>query len=197
MKRFKVFTAVAALALILTACNATETALPETSTLTENPPQLATEAPTEKSVKDIEPFIIQDFTLTQLDGTETNLYAYEGKDQLILINFWATWCKYCVQEMPLLDALDQRDDVTVLAISVGEKKDTVQEYIDSNGYAFNVLLDADAKLATKFGVTGFPTTLFIGPDFEFYYQFPGMLEENMLQSILEAIDALMVERGHK
>lgn len=99
--------------------------------------------------------------------------------------------------MPLLDALDQRDDVTVLAVSVGEDADLVKEYIDTNGYSFNVFLDQDAKLAGTFGVTGFPTTVFIGPDFEYYYVFPGMLEENMLQSILDAIDEILVKRGHK
>lgn len=197
MKNLKLIAVIAVLTLSLSACQAAETALPESGSLTEATTAEQTTEQKVESTTEPPPFIIEDFTLTRLDGTPTSLYDYEGQNQLILLNFWATWCKFCVEEMPLLDELDKRDDITVLAVSVGEETDVVKEYIDENGYAFNVFLDADAKLASKFGVTGFPTTLFIGPDFEYYYSFPGMLEENMLQSILEAIDEILVERGHK
>lgn len=194
MKYLKIIGVIALIAFSLTACQSSETELPESVSLTTEKP---TTVNTAESTSEPEPFIIEDFTLTRLDGTTTTLYEYEGQNQLILLNFWATWCKFCVEEMPLLDALDERDDVTVLAVSVGEDADLVKEYIDTNGYSFNVFLDQDAKLAGTFGVTGFPTTVFIGPDFEYYYVFPGMLEENMLQSILDAIDEILVKRGHK
>ncbi len=194
MKYLKIIGVIALIAFSLTACQSSETELPESGSLTT---ESTTTVNTVESTTEPEPFIIEDFTLTRLDGTTTTLYEYEGQNQLILLNFWATWCKFCVEEMPLLDALDQRDDVTVLAVSVGEDADLVKEYIDTNGYSFNVFLDQDAKLAGTFGVTGFPTTVFIGPDFEYYYVFPGMLEENMLQSILDAIDEILVKRGHK
>lgn len=196
MKHIKIIGAIALIAFSLTACQTSETELPESGSLTTGPTE-STTINTVESTSEPEPFIIEDFTLTRLDGTTTTLYEYEGQNQLILLNFWATWCKFCVEEMPLLDALDERDDVTVLAVSVGEEADLVKEYIDTNGYSFNVFLDQDAKLAGTFGVAGFPTTVFIGPDFEYYYVFPGMLEENMLQSILDAIDEILVKRGHK
>jgi thiol-disulfide isomerase/thioredoxin len=139
-----------------------------------------------------EPYIMEDFKLTALDGTETSLYAYEGK--MIVVNFWATWCKYCVQEMPLLDELNKRDDVVVLAISVGEDQKTVQDYIDKYGYEFEVFLDEEGTLASKFGVTGFPTSLFLGKDFEYFYSFPGMLEENTIEGIFNAIDEVLQNR---
>ena len=139
-----------------------------------------------------EPYYIPDFKLTTLDGTETNLYAYKG--QIIVINLWATWCKYCIKEMPLLDELDKRDDVTVLAISVNEDQKTVQDYIDKYDYQMPVFLDEKGELASMFGVTGFPTSLFLGPDFEYFYLYPGMLEQNTIDSILEGIDEIMKER---
>lgn len=140
-----------------------------------------------------EPLILDDFKLLTLDGEETSLYAYEGKT--ILLNFWATWCGYCVQEMPVLDAFNERDDLVVLAISVGEDEDTVREYIEENGYSFEVFLDESGELGETFGVTGLPTTLFLGPDFEYFYSFPGMLTEETLTEILSVIEGIRSERN--
>jgi len=148
--------------------------------------------PTE-AVSESEPYIVEDFELTALDGTKTNLYQYEG--QIIVLNFWATWCGFCVEEMPLLDEMDKRDDITVIAISVGEEADIVKKYIEDGGYDFDVYLDKEGTLASKFGVTGFPTSLFLGKDFEYFYSYPGMLEQKTFDSVLEAIDEIVVERG--
>jgi thiol-disulfide isomerase/thioredoxin len=140
-----------------------------------------------------EPMILDDFKLLTLDGEETSLYAYEGKT--ILINFWATWCGYCVKEMPVLDAFNDRDDLVVLAISVGENEKTVRKYIEENGYGFEVFLDEDGTLGGTFGVTGLPTTLFLGPDFEYFYSFPGMLTEETITEILSTIDGIRSKRN--
>ena len=90
--------------------------------------------------------------------------------------------------MPLLDEMDQRDDITVLAVSVGEEKKLVEDYIAENGYEFEVFLDEDSTLASTFGVTGFPTSVFMGKNLELYYVYPGMLDETTFDAILEAID---------
>ena len=142
-----------------------------------------------------EPYYFEDFDLTMLDGTKTSLHAYEG--QMIILNFWATWCTYCVQEMPLLDELDKREDVTVLAVSVGEDMETVKAYIDKNGYDFDVFLDEEGTLAGRFGVRGFPTSIFIGHDFEYFYSYPGMVEKETIDAIFEAIDGILEERENQ
>lgn len=142
-----------------------------------------------------EPYYFDDFELTMLDGTKTSLHAYEG--QMIILNFWATWCGYCVKEMPLLDELDQREDVTVLAVSVGEDEKTVRDYIEKNGYSFDVFLDEEGTLAGRFGVRGFPTSIFIGSDFEYFYSYPGMVEKDTIDAIFEAIDGILKERENQ
>ena len=182
------------LLFLLTACQNTN----ETST-TELTNDVTTESETENSATSTEatteayePFYVEDLELTKLDGSKTTLYAYEG--QTIVLNFWATWCTYCVQEMPLLDEMDKRDDIKVIAISVGEDAETVRKYIEDAGYEFEVFLDEEGTLAGKFGVTGFPTSLFIGTDFEYFYTFPGMLEQSTFDSVLEAIDEIIEGR---
>lgn len=161
----------------------------------EQPVEIVAEEEPSTTVTDetYEPLILDDFKLLTLDGEETSLYAYEGKT--ILLNFWATWCGYCVQEMPVLDAFNERDDLVVLAISVGEDEDTVREYIEENGYSFEVFLDESGELGETFGVTGLPTTLFLGPDFEYFYSFPGMLTEETLTEILSVIEGIRSERN--
>lgn len=177
----------------LTGCGA---ATPDaTVTTTESPKTQASTEATTASATSSEPYYFDDFELLKLDGTETSLYAYEG--QMIILNFWATWCGYCVEEMPLLDELDKRDDVTVLAVSVGEDEKTVRDYIEKNGYAFDVFLDEEGKLASRFDVRGFPTSIFIGKDFEYFYSYPGMVEKETIDAIFEAIDGILKERENQ
>lgn len=169
-----------------------------TVTTTESPTQSTTQSSTEATTTSdasSAPYYFDDFELIKLDGTKTSLYAYEG--QMIILNFWATWCVYCVEEMPLLDELDKRDDVTVLAVSVGEDEKTVRDYIEKNGYAFDVFLDEEGKLASRFDVRGFPTSIFIGKDFEYFYSYPGMVEEETIDAIFEAIDGILKERENQ
>ncbi|MCD4714211.1 MAG: TlpA family protein disulfide reductase [Clostridiales bacterium] len=189
---------IASVLFAASACGTTRNEEPvvvETPAEVEQPSEnVAEEQPAEAVTDDTyEPLILDDFKLLTLDGEETSLYAYEGKT--ILLNFWATWCGYCVQEMPVLDAFNERDDLVVLAISVGEDEDTVREYIEENGYSFEVFLDESGELGEAFGVTGLPTTLFLGPDFEYFYSFPGMLTEETLTEILSVIEGIRSERN--
>ena len=193
-RRLQLLTVAIMMLFLLTACQNSD----EPSTTEVSNDTLATsenessDASSESTTEAYEPFYVEDLELTKLDGTKTTLYAYEG--QTIVLNFWATWCTYCVQEMPLLDEMDKRDDIKVIAISVGEDAETVRKYIEDAGYEFEVFLDEEGTLAGKFGVTGFPTTLFIGTDFEYFYTFPGMLEQSTFDSVLEAIDEIIEGR---
>lgn len=105
-----------------------------------------------------------DFKLQGLDGKEYTLDQFKGK--YIFMNFWATWCKYCKQEMPDIQEVFQeyeveKDQVVFLAIDVGESKDVVEKYINDGGYTFKVLLDTEQNVAAQYGIRSFPTTIFI------------------------------------
>jgi len=138
-------------------------------------------------------YYFDDLTLHALSGEEKSLFDYEG--DLIILNFWATWCTYCEQEMPLLDALHQQEGISVIAIDVGEDADTVQKYVDRYGYHLDFYLDEDSELASTFGVSAFPTSIFIGPDFEYYYTYPGMLTEEYLTQLLDAIETYQASKS--
>lgn len=194
-KHYFLLTLILISATVLASCAAANAPVVEPTETTAASTVPNDESPTEATTETYEPYYVENLELTALDGSKVNLYDYKG--QRILLNFWATWCQYCVIEMPLLDALDQQDDVVVLAISVGEDAATVQKYIDENGYGFDVFLDEKGTLAGLFGVTGFPTSMFLGTDFEYFYSYPGMVEQETIDAIFEAIDGILEERKNQ
>ncbi len=94
-----------------------------------------------------------DFALRDLDNKEMKLSELEG--QVVLVNFWATWCVPCQVEMPKLQEMhDELKDqgFTVLAISTDDSrsKSRVKPMVKSKGYSFPVLLDTDTKVVTQY-----------------------------------------------
>lgn len=124
-----------------------------------------------------------DFTLTNMDGEEVSLSDYRGK--LVYLNFWATWCVYCDEEMPDLQALNkENDDLVVVAVNVREDKDLVQSYLEEGGYDFPVLLDQEGEIAGTYLVSGMPTTYFINSEGVLLDRIPGMMDKDQMEEIL-------------
>jgi peroxiredoxin len=104
----------------------------------------------------------EDFRLADLDGKVQSLSQYRGK--VVLVNFWATWCKPCTTEMPAMQTIYDRlreKGFVVLAINELEDESKVREHIKQHGHTFPVLLDRDNKVANQFGVFGLPVSVFI------------------------------------
>ncbi|THJ22498.1 MAG: TlpA family protein disulfide reductase [Nitrospira sp. CG24E] len=104
----------------------------------------------------------EDFRLADLAGKEQSLSQYRGK--IVLLNFWATWCKPCTTEMPAMQtAYDKLRDKGFVVLAVNELEDDarVREHIKQYGHTFPVLMDHDNKVANQFGVVGLPVTVFI------------------------------------
>ena len=103
-----------------------------------------------------------DFTLRTLDGKTVTLSSLRG--QVVLINFWATWCIPCQAEMPAIQhAYDARkaNGFTVLGVNLNEPDPDVQAYVTRLGIHFPVLLDAGDSIRTIYRVRGYPTSFFI------------------------------------
>ena len=103
------------------------------------------------------------FSLTALDGSEQSLDTLHGTS--LLVNFWATWCVPCRNEMPAIQqAYDARKGLAfaVLGVNVGESHDQVDSYARELGLSFPLLLDDDTRVSHQYHVFGLPTTVFIG-----------------------------------
>jgi len=112
-----------------------------------------------------EPVEAPDFTLPELTGKKVALAEYRGK--LVFLNFFATWCAPCRQEMPAMERLyrSYRDKGLVLvAVNVRETAREIPAFIRELKLTFPVLLDGDGAVAYKYMVRGLPATYLIGRD---------------------------------
>lgn len=137
-----------------------------------------------------------DFTATLLTGEEFTLSENIGKP--VLVNFWATWCGPCVGEMPAFEQLkkDYGDEVVIVAVNCGEKAETVQEFVDENGYTFNFALDEKAKISTNIYPTmSIPYTVLIDADGNIAEEFVGAVSaEKQYKIYKEAIEKVLNEK---
>jgi len=106
-----------------------------------------------------------DFELQNLDGQSISLSDFKGKP--VLINFWATWCRPCVFEMPYLQEIHDEwsgKGLVVLAINRGESSSKVEQFLQSNNLSLPVLLDTKLDVFRRYNIRGIPTTFFIDKD---------------------------------
>lgn len=111
--------------------------------------------------------IAPDFTTTTPDGEEISLVDYRG--DVVLLNFWATWCGPCRVEMPeFQDAFvaHQDDGFTILAVNFQENADQITPFVEELGLTFPVALDLRGDINTQYNVLSYPSTYLIGRDGE-------------------------------
>ena len=107
--------------------------------------------------------------LTFLDDKNNQLNLTDYKGNLILLNFWATWCAPCKEEMPSLDLLqtnDAFDNLKIFPINVGQDnlEKSYEFFKDLKIKNLNVYFDSPNTLAKKFGLRGVPTSILINKD---------------------------------
>ncbi len=140
--------------LVLASCSAEPARPPAPATLTEAPdisPEVGSVAP--------------DFQLQSLDGRTFSLSGVRGKP--VLLNFWATWCGPCRQEMPYLQEVYEAysDKGLVMAVvDIGESKADVETFLRAAGLSLPILLDSQTSVARQYRVAAIPTSFFIDRD---------------------------------
>jgi peroxiredoxin len=106
-----------------------------------------------------------DFTLKALDGN--NLRLAEQRGDIMLINFWASWCGPCIQEMPQLDKLAQKYQplgVQVWGVNVENDSSAAKAYLSKVQVAFPILFDVDNSASKAYQVEAMPTTVIVDKD---------------------------------
>lgn len=98
---------------------------------------------------------------TALDGKVWALKDLRGR--AVLVNFWASWCEPCKEEMPSLQALADRhpDRLVVLTINLKESPEAIARFVRSSGLRLPVVRDADGSLARAWGVRIYPSTVLV------------------------------------
>jgi peroxiredoxin len=115
-----------------------------------------------------------DFTLKSNTGKNFKLSEFRG--QVVLLNFWASWCGPCRQEMPLLDKIQQRYSAlgfTVLGVNVEEDSSKAKAMMKAVPVSFPILYDTQNTVSKKYKVSGMPSTVMIDRDGNMRYLHKG------------------------
>lgn len=100
-----------------------------------------------------------------VDARQVSMTGLRGK--VVVVNFWATWCLECRQEMPILERLHRElasEGLVIVGVNVRETKDAVQRYAKELGLTFPIVLDPEGKINALYGVVGLPATFLVGRD---------------------------------
>lgn len=157
------------------AAGETESSLPDTSDRVEAP----------------------DFTLVDQFGEEHKLSDYKGK--VVFLNFWATWCPPCREEMPDIEALykeygENSEDLIILSVANPKTKDnpnnndkTIEEvtkFMEDNGYSYPTLMDTTGDVLLQYYITAFPTTFMIDREGRVIGYASGALTKDIMKNII-------------
>lgn len=132
-----------------------------------------------------------DFTVTDAEGKEVKLSDFRGKP--VVLNFWASWCGYCIKEMPEFDIKSKElaGKVQFMMINCtdgrSETVETANECLEGKGYTFPVYYDTKMDASMKYGVSSLPMTIFINADGEIVTYANGMIGLSELERGIELI----------
>lgn len=129
--------------------------------------------------------------LIGLDGRRHTLADYRGK--VVLVNFWASWCPPCVEEIPSLNRLQTKlagKDFTILGIDMGEDAETVRRFLEQVPAEYPVLLDPDDSAVKPWKLRAFPTTFLIDREGRIRYGYFGGLAWDA-EEVVERVESLL------
>ena len=166
---------------------------PEVNTVAEeNQEEIMDDPATQEAATTSQPerevIMAPDFTLTSSTGEPISLSDYRGK--IVFLNFWTTWCKYCLEEMPDFQEAYEKygDDLQILLVNV-----TTDENIDRQGvidwyeqfdYTMPMVLDEEGDVTSQFTIPGYPTTYFIERDGSIIAYYPGLMSTELIDEVM-------------
>ncbi|KAF0091839.1 MAG: redoxin domain protein [Fusobacteria bacterium] len=132
--------------------------------------------------------VAKDFTVIDVDGKEVSLSDFKGKP--VVINFWASWCPPCKEEMPFYNEVYKElgDEVQFMMVDLvdgsRETVATAKAFVKENGYEFPVFFDTDQEAAIAYGIYSIPTSIFIDADGKVVRSITGsMTKDDLLEEI--------------
>ena len=149
---------------------------------TDPPADKETETGEEEKVK------APDFNMVDIDGNSVKLSDFEGKP--VVLNFWASWCPPCKEEMPYFDKMygETGEEIQFLMVSLADgMRETVEKgkaHIAENGYSFPIYFDVTNEASMPYGLSAIPTTFFLDAEGYLVAYVRGAIDEaTLLQGI--------------
>ena len=131
--------------------------------------------------------------LSNAAGEKVSFDDYKGK--VTLVNFWATWCRPCVEEIPSLNRLRKQmhgKPFQLISVDYAEDRETIETFMRDVNVDFPVLLDTDGTVSAKWNVVVFPSTFVIAPDGKIVYGVKGGIHWDT-EEVIKLLDNLLDE----
>ena len=127
------------------------------------------------------------FRAKSISGEQFNNESLKGKP--VLIQFWATWCRYCRRDEPVLEDLGKEfaGKLTILTVDIGESKRKVQDYLAKNPRSFPVVLTGDTNLGAVMEATAYPKYVLLDEDGKMAGEQTGSGGEASLRHLLKEV----------
>lgn len=133
--------------------------------------------------------IAPDFELKTLEGKTVNLSDFRG--ERVLVNFWATWCPPCREEMPDMQKLYENKDLEILAVDLTETENSeedVTEFVEDFELTFPILMDENSDVANAYQVRAYPTSYMIDSNGRIQFIAMGAMNYEMMVEELEKME---------
>lgn len=160
----------------------------------QEPNQTVSEAPNASAYEKykVESGFKPTFTIKNASGENVSLSDYKG--QIVILNFWASWCPPCIEEMPELqevhDSLGEGKVLLMINLTDGQRetRELADKFLDRNGYDMNVLYDTEGKAYTPFGITSIPQTFIIDEEGVVIYNITGATDKATIDALVALVD---------
>ena len=132
-----------------------------------------------------------DFTVYDAEGNAVRLSDQAGKP--VIVNFWTTWCRYCVEELPDFDrfAAEYGDQISFMMVDLPdgyrETEKMALDFVETQGFSFPVYFDTDMDAAAVYRVQSIPMTLLVNSDGSLYQMHIGLMDEAALKGYIEIL----------
>ena len=127
-----------------------------------------------------------DITVTAMDGTEVKLSSLRGKT--VFVNFWATWCGPCMQEMPEMNKIypDYKDKIEFFAVSIDDSRSDYEKYAGESGFAYPMYWGDKNAIVKAYGLQGIPASYIVDKYGTITKSHIGGLNETALRPFLDS-----------
>jgi thiol-disulfide isomerase/thioredoxin len=172
------------LMILLVACGGEESSDTNASSSSTS----SASGPLPGKVQDVDPEPVPDLTLETMAGSSIDLAAQDGR--VLLVNFWATWCAPCREEIPDLNDLhaDLADDgLRIIGIALDRRgREKVEPFAEKLSIKYPIIIDPEGTAESEFGpIPGLPTTIVVGPDGQITKRVVGIFPVDEMKTTLE------------
>jgi thiol-disulfide isomerase/thioredoxin len=182
MRRFVAVLCTFSLVVLLAACGGEDNKRQSASSSS------GTSGPLPGKVRSVEPEPVPDLTLETMDGESIDLSAQKGR--VLLVNFWATWCAPCREEIPDLKDLHsdlEPEGLTVIGVALDrEGREVVAPFVEEHAIDYPIVIDTEGTAESEFGpIPGLPTTILVTPEGQITKRVVGIFPTDEMKPILK------------